>query len=420
MNPNQLAIFQMHSATNFKGVFYITGGGGGAINTLTEFGGGSATLLDARIPYDPQASAGILGYTPERYVSQEVADGLALQAIKESLRLIGAEGYLAFGIGSTAKLTRGHGERPHRTHDAFITAVNETKGNSGEVRRLYVEFPLLDESPSQEYRKEQEDFLANCIVELTKAVKIFDYTPNFPETIKVTFANGSSKEQTVVINYEDFGVPADLWDLYFNDCHSAFMIYDSDQKEIFSIDRPVDSDYANNVLFPGSFNPVHDGHKKIKDYILENRLGDEFYYEISVNRFGKPDLNLMEILDRVKSLADSHVAITRSKTINEKLRHIPQINRVAMGHDTLARFIDPVYYGDDISKRNEALHYVASRNLQFIVFGRVNENGRFCEFNETEDNEVVQFLQNCVIKVPESEFRVDLSSTELRNEKTSV
>ncbi|MFZ8977531.1 MAG: hypothetical protein ACO2Y9_10560, partial [Pseudohongiellaceae bacterium] len=60
--------------------------------------------------------------------------------------------------------------------------------------------------------------------------------------------------------------------------------------------------------------------------------------------------------------------------------------------------------------RDEAIALMASLGNRFLVFGRVNGN----EFKTLDSVSLLPALRKLCDGVPESEFRLDLSSTELR------
>jgi hypothetical protein len=103
------------------------------------------------------------------------------------------------------------------------------------------------------------------------------------------------------------------------------------------------------------------------------------------------------------------VLLTRAATFVEKADIAPGCTFV-VGADTLIRIGDPVYYGGDATKRDAAIHAIANSACRFLVFGRVL-NGKFESLSEVK---LPPALRELCDEVPESVFREDVSSTELR------
>src|SRR5690349_9306193 len=61
-------------------VLAIAGGGTEAIGALLRHGGGSATLLEASVPYHPRAFDRYVGGPPDQYCSAPAARALAMAA----------------------------------------------------------------------------------------------------------------------------------------------------------------------------------------------------------------------------------------------------------------------------------------------------------------------------------------------------
>src|ERR1044072_3956744 len=66
----QHLIASLH-ASGRKAALAITGGGSGAIGELLRVPGGSRLLIEAQVPYDEQALATFLGFTPAQASSKD-------------------------------------------------------------------------------------------------------------------------------------------------------------------------------------------------------------------------------------------------------------------------------------------------------------------------------------------------------------
>ena len=179
-------------------------------------------------------------------------------------------------------------------------------------------------------------------------------------------------------------------------------------------------------MFPGAFNPVHDGHRamaRIARLLLE--LPVEF--ELSIHNVDKPPLDYLEMSDRAARFGDDQTLwLTRAPTFEEKSRLFPDATFV-VGADTIARIADPIYYGGSERAMLAAIDRIAERGGRFLVFGRASDAAiRATEPDDTVTAKVFQsftsldlppaLLAICT-EVPENEFRADITSTQLRHEQ---
>lgn len=164
------------------------------------------------------------------------------------------------------------------------------------------------------------------------------------------------------------------------------------------------------AILSGSFNPFHQGHQSL-GVVATQRLGLDVDFELSISNVDKPELDGSEVARRLTQFRNHFaVWITRAPTFVEKARLFPGVVMV-VGYDTAKRIIDPRYYRGEVKLRDAALRFLRERDCSFLVAGRVDENGTFFGLDDLEipptGEEIFQGLS-------ESEFRLDISSTELR------
>jgi nicotinic acid mononucleotide adenylyltransferase len=165
-------------------------------------------------------------------------------------------------------------------------------------------------------------------------------------------------------------------------------------------------------LYPGAFNPPHEGHWEIAR-IATTIVGQPIHFEISVANVDKPEVGANEILNRLNEFPKQEtVWLTRAATFSSKSAHFPNAVFV-VGADTIQRVADARYYDDDVTQMHKEIQTIADRGNTFLVFGRkIGDN--FCTL---DDLRLPELLTGICTAIPESSFRRDISSTELRQKK---
>ena len=143
--------------------------------------------------------------------------------------------------------------------------------------------------------------------------------------------------------------------------------------------------------------------------IAAERCGSPVTFEISIINVDKPPLDFIEIANRFAQFQGERVLLTRAPTFVEKAQLVPDCIFV-VGIDTLVRIGDPMYYGNNPARRDTAIEVIANLRCRFLVFGRATDG----EFRTVSNVEVPPALRALCDEVPESVFREDVSSTELR------
>ena len=169
------------------------------------------------------------------------------------------------------------------------------------------------------------------------------------------------------------------------------------------------------LVFPGSFDPLHEGHTKLAEAALDatkQRDAEEpsLLYEISLKNADKGVIDIKQAEERLLQFkkANAAVALTRRALYVDKSQLFGPCDFV-MGADTASRVLDAKYYGG-VEGLAEALDTLRERGCGFVVAGRLGEQS-FVDAHEAlasaPDSHRDMFLE-----IPD--FRVDISSTELR------
>ena len=128
-------------------------------------------------------------------------------------------------------------------------------------------------------------------------------------------------------------------------------------------------------LFCGSFNPMHDGHIAIVDYIY-NKVGVPVDFEISHNNVEKKPIDIDEIRRRYEQKRTKYkpsfgkLYMTDDARYLEKARILPDVTFVC-GYDTIKAMANGGYY----EKFDDALQELNDLGIKWLVFPRHKEDG---------------------------------------------
>ncbi len=404
MNQSQL-IERIHAAARPM-VLAITGGGSGAIAELLKVPGGSATVLEATVPYSAAALEQWLGGVPDHYCNERTARAMAMAAFERARRLSTADPHALLGIGATASLASNRLKRgPHRIHVAWQSAERTvviscelTKGARTRVEEeqlatqlilhtvaescglteaaFHATLPASPLSPSPSGRGQGEGALATSI-DLPTALSLLP---------------------TEHITRRDETAPPAWSELLLGQRNCAFVP-----------ENAIDENKPPHVLFPGAFNPLHAGHQRMAEVAAE-RLGEKVTFELSILNVDKPPLDVIEIADRLRQFNGGQVLLTRASRFVEKAQLAPGCTFI-VGADTILRIGEPKYYEGGDAARDAAVATISAAGCRFLVFGRTLQG---C-FQTLSNLAIPPLLRRLCDEVPESQFRDNISSTELRN-----
>ncbi len=173
------------------------------------------------------------------------------------------------------------------------------------------------------------------------------------------------------------------------------------------IDLISSSEGKPEVIFPGSFNPLHEGHIAIRDY-AEKFLEKDVFFEICIQNADKPQLSYESVDAAVKQFTDSCWIITKAGKFSEKSKLFPNTTFI-LGIDTLMRIFDEKFYSHK-DQMLEELDTFNINNNNFLIFGR-ESNGKF---KSLENLDVPEHIKDRFSQVSEKDFRYDISSSSLR------
>eukprot|EP00435_Cladocopium_sp_Y103_P038539 s304_g10.t1 len=181
----------------------------------------------------------------------------------------------------------------------------------------------------------------------------------------------------------------------------------------------------DSLLLPGSFNPVHEGHEEMGRQAAKmlERSFDSIFLELCVVNADKGAVDVATLCSRITkaALRGNRVLATRAMLFQDKADLFPGCDFV-VGYDTYRRILNPKYYAPAGAKADsspeeqsgwvaEALQRLQSKNVRFIVAGRVDADiFRTLEADPVMD--LPQELSDMFLSLPD--FRNDISSTAIR------
>lgn len=366
-----------------KAALAITGGGSGAIGELLRVPGGSRLLIEAQVPYDERALATFLGFAPAQACSADTATAMAQTARARAAGLVPA-GTELVGLGATAALVS---DRPRKGEHRFHIACASPAG---------IAHCTCVMAKGRRERAAEEDRVSRAIVLwLARACGISAPSP------RSLFDADEHYAETIV-------APMDAVDRLLAGELDRLTVQPDGQVRLSA---PTPS-----VLFPGSFNPMHEGH------VLLARVAEELRqqpvaFEISATNVDKPPLAAETVRRRIVQFAwKSPVELTRAPTFVEKSRLFPGTTFV-VGADTAERLFGAKYYGGDEDRMHAALEEIANAGGSFLVAVRLGAEGRV---QALKDIPVPRRYADLFTEIPEHHFRVDASSSAIRASRGGV
>ncbi len=362
-------------ATPHKAVVAVSGAGTQAVAWLLGVAGASRTILEALVPYGRESMIAFLGFEPEQSASAQTARDMARAAFRKAKSQL-EDDSPPVGLACAATIAT---DRPKRgDHRAFVSAWDQ---HSNTLYSLHLHKGLRD-------RAGEEDMVSRLLVHALMLLS------GLESDVELGLTPGDSLQ----IERTDHLSP--LAQLLSGEAH--WVLARGGQELETEGTAPA-------ALLPGSFSPVHQGHRALA-LAAGKMLGTEVGYELSVTNVDKPNLVETEILERLAQFNDGEtVVLTRAETFFKKARLFPGRTFV-VGWDTAVRLVASRYYGDDRDAMLGALAEMWAGGTRFIVAGREDQGA----FKTLEDVPVPQGFEPLFSGLPEKAFREDVPSTQLR------
>lgn len=327
------------NAGRHKFFLAITGGGTSFIGDYISHGGASKVLIGAYIPYAQSTFDDFIRGKVERYASEEGARRLALASHREVLKA-GVAVKDALGVGASCSIASTSPEREGRKH-RFYVATHKYDGT-------HVAELILNQGRS---RAEEEQIVKHLISNMMLSV-ITEEIP--PYGMRVDQLAGE------VFRMRGYNALPDLADFYNGaGWIDAMPNFDSKQSETL-------------VIYPGSWNPIHDGHLAIKN-LAQEILGAPVILEFTINNTDKARIDYLDLKYRLEQLNPHNYILTRASFFRSKVALLKELYPrkkliFVVGEDTWSRIWNKEYCESNSISR-EADFFVRNQ-VQFLVFAR--------------------------------------------------
>ena len=359
-------------------VISVTGAGSKAITWLLSIPGASKTLLEAYVPYSESSQKKFLDASNlSKSVSEDTATALAKKSYRNAVQLRQFD-YPVIGVGCTAAISTDRNRRG--ANEAFISIWNP-----GGINTIHI---TLDKS--EEDRAKDEEKISLLILSQIAKMVLGKSEIEIPLNAKDTIEESTQEFKSII----DSLIAGQI---------KSFIKRSTTTKNI------PDGKYSG-VILSGSFNPLHQGHVALKKYVAQ-KYDLDFTYEISISNVDKPNLTSKEIKLRLGQFKkEDTVIIDQAPLFSEKSILFPK-SIFLIGYDTAERLVDIKYYSSDFEQMCQSLSLIEHNKCRFLIAGRVT-NGKFLTL---ENLNIPKRFKDLFIEIPESEFRVDKSSSEIRN-----
>lgn len=374
-------------ATPQQAVIEVAGAGTQALAWLHAAGGSSRTVLEATDRYCHASLATLLGAAPTTAVSGAVAAAMAAAAQRRA-GLLAAAGTPVVGAACTAALAT---DRPRRGTDRAIVAVAGTLGTS--VRELvFVKAPAA-------CRRQQEDAASTLLLAELAAACGLD------EAVLAQLAARLGTDTS-----GEF-LPAETLAAFASGAAGCVLLNAAAQ-----VVAPP-HDWRCKALLSGAYHPLHDGHLALGEAAAAF-LGREVVFELPLVNADKAPIPLPAAQRRAAQFAArAPLVLSRAPLFAAKAALFPGAVFV-VGADTAERLVDERFYGHSRSRMAAALAAIAAHGCALLVAGR-RVGGRYVTLNDLAPR--IPAPHRALFRpLPESLFRCDISSTEVRARRAAA
>ncbi|KAG1653958.1 hypothetical protein FOA52_008979 [Chlamydomonas sp. UWO 241] len=397
MDPCVEACVTSIHANRHQAVLYATGGGVQALSWLLSVPGATRSVLEASVPYAREALVRTLGGTdPPQFCSAATAEAMAVAAYRRAA-VLSSFGVPLVGVGIACSLVTEPMKRGE--HRAYVTAV----GSFG-TRTL-----SLTLAKGARNRVQEDDLVSRAVVRLLAEVTGEDAAALTLPLIEAAEGPSSSTSGLVDV-LVDTSRPGEADPIDALLAGRASCVEFSPGGVVL-----VDAPREGKVVLPGSFHPLHEGHRQLlSTAVARVGGGAEGCFELSVGNADKGMLPADEVRRRVAQFTSAGLPlILTSEPLFTGKAALLRGSKFVLGWDTAVRIVMPKYYDDSETTMLLDLAGLRHAGCSFVVAGRKDRtDGTFKDLSVID---VPPRLADLFVGIGEEVFRLDLSSTELRS-----
>ena len=332
-----------------------TGAGAGCQSALARVPGASNTLLEGIFPYSNEAMIDLLGMLPTNFASEETAIAMARKMSKRG-------GDLAMrrklnptsvvGLGLTAVVGT---NRPLRGDHRVCVA---TCRDEEHIQIATVRFEKKSDGFSLLSRKRECDLVDIIAINMLLLSGGIDQVPFANRGIVGGDVQPADRQYAIL--RPRIAVPRGR----FGD--SVLIAPDGKQSDITLLNP------QKHILFPGSFNPFHQGHRAIANKVTQE-TGKKVVFMIEADHPDKGKLEPCQI-DRLARQFESENLVVLTAGLRlfiDKAEAFPGFDFI-VGSDTLSRLLNPKYYPFSIERMLTRFRLLKTR---FLVARRDSGSG---------------------------------------------
>ncbi len=369
----QPVIEAIHAAPQ-RLVLEFAGAGSMMLGWLHSVAGSSQTILEATDRYAATSLADLLGKPPETFVAVETAAVMAQRAYERAV-ILRDDAVPVLGMACTATIAT---QRQKRGAHRCAIAVRTDAGTATYALTL---------TRGRRDRLGEETLVSQLL--LWALVRGCDL--DLPASLDLTADE----------------VVAEAW---HPDPVSRLLAGEIRSLLIHPDGRQEYDPAVSGVLLSGSFNPLHAGHSGLLQAAAQT-LQMPGLFELPVVNADKGTLTVAEVTRRLLQFHGNHTVVLSCAPLFHTKADLFPGSVFVVGYDTAIRLVAPRYYGGE-REMQQALAGMRDQGCRFLVAGRVVEG----VFHTLHDVPVPPAFRDMFIALPEYTFRVDLSSTELRDQ----
>lgn len=445
---------QQHESNRASICIAIAGGGGHALSTLAATPGASSILLEGVVTYDRRSYRSYVGLSSSfekiSHNSKEAARLASEEALRRCMTFKSnkpTQMGKCIGVGCTSALVSAPSSSSSNGGSGFIVATR------GDGLQLSIKVELSGKpGGNSRTRMEEDAVLSHLILKSIQKTHLKASKDSVGETEIKTSAGDVFLEEW----RDTLGDGAEEDDVALS---AAKRLLAGDEEALvllpaYKDDRPVSFCalkyplLANgSLIMPGSFNPPHKGHISLglaalraakREGVSKRHDEKPIFMELSLTNADKPPIDPATVSERVHKFLQLEelpeqwgIILTRAPLFSQKVSCLQDciaegayggIHDISfvIGADTMARILNPKYYNNDKDQMIKAL--LSMEGAHFFAGGRVEQkketpaSAQFLTGRE-ELGDLPQALKEKFTIIEEQEFRVDISSTEIRKQQ---